>query len=99
MKTYREEGKNGELFVWKEGYASLHGITAAGEDGAILAAIDSLKGVCYVVDDYHGCITHHWTIELDMISIIPDEAWLELKGQCKTLHFSTTVETSIEEEE
>jgi hypothetical protein len=92
VKEYQEEGRNGELYVWKEGYASLHDMMITGDDGAILVISDTLKGKCYVVDDIPGCITHHWIIDFDMIHDIPDDAWLELKRQCKKLHFRTTVE-------
>lgn len=92
MKTYQEIGRNGELFIWKEGHSSLHNIMVTGENGVPLAVTDSLEGKCYVVDDTNEYITYHWAIDIDKTKNIPDEVWIELIKKGKVLHFCTTVE-------
>lgn len=70
--------------------ASLHDITIVEQDGSIVLYKDVLRSKYYVVeiDSEHVCL--QWTVQIDNLSAIPDDVWLELKKKIDRIHFDTT---------
>jgi hypothetical protein len=62
MKEYQEVGKNGELFIWKEGHSFIHDVLLMGEYRVpflVVDRLDNIDGKCYIEESIPGYTTHH----------------------------------------